>query len=132
MPGVRGAMARRKAKKHEEVVRLFAERLRESRRLRGFTQAALAEAAEISVTYISQLERGETAPGIDLVARLAVALGTTAGELLPAAVPPETAEVLREQAERLFDQLRQVGDREAFQVLNPLLALLVESARKRT
>src|SRR5579864_4016865 len=98
-------MAKRRSKKREEIVYLFAEKLRELRRTRGLTQADLAALADISVTYISQLESADTSPGIDLVSRLATALGTTVAELLPAESPPDKLAVLQEHARRLFDQL---------------------------
>jgi transcriptional regulator with XRE-family HTH domain len=124
-------MPSRRAKKRAEVVRLFAERLRELRLSRGMTQAELARRADVSVTHLSELENGEIAPGIDLVDRLARALGAAAADLLPAAAPPEPLPVLRAQAERLFGALLERGDRETFLRLNPFLALLVEAAGKR-
>jgi transcriptional regulator with XRE-family HTH domain len=124
-------MPSRRAKKRAEVVRLFAQRLRELRRSRGMTQAELARRAEVSVTHLSELENAEIAPGIDLVDRLARALGAALADLLPSAPPPEPLPVLREQAERLLGTLLEKGDREAFLRLNPFLALLVEAANKR-
>jgi transcriptional regulator with XRE-family HTH domain len=123
-------MPSRRAKKRAEVVRLFAERLRELRLSRGLTQAELARQAEVSVTHLSELENAEIAPGIDLVDRLARALGAAAPDLIPAAAPAEPLPVLREQAERLFGTLLKKGDRETFLRLNPLLALLVEAVGK--
>jgi transcriptional regulator with XRE-family HTH domain len=124
-------MPSRRAKKRAGVVRLFAERLRELRRSRGMTQAELARLAEVSVTHLSELENADIAPGIDLVDRLARALGTIVADMLPSAGPAEPLPVLREQAERLFSALRDKGDHEAFLRLNPILALLVEAANKR-
>ena len=124
-------MPSRRGKKRPEVVRLFAERLRELRRSRGMTQAELSCRAEVSVTHLSELENAEIAPGIDLVDRLARALGATLADLLPSAAPAEPLPVLREQAERLFGALLERGDRETFLRLNPFLALLVEAASKR-
>jgi transcriptional regulator with XRE-family HTH domain len=124
-------MAKRRAKKREEIVRLFAQRLREVRLQRGMTQAELARLAGVSVTYVSQLESADTAPGIDLVARLAHALGTATTELLPAGAPPDTLAVLQGQARRMFEELLKAGDREAYLLLNPFLAHLLESAMKR-
>jgi transcriptional regulator with XRE-family HTH domain len=121
-------MAKRKAHiEHAEVVRLFGERLRAVRASRGLTQAELAGRAEVTAGYVGRLERGGAAPGIDLVDRLARALGTTAADLLPASAPPETDEVLRQQARRLFDALLSAADRETLLLLNPLLALLNEA-----
>jgi transcriptional regulator with XRE-family HTH domain len=68
---------------HADIVRLFAARLRELRLSRGMTQQQLARQAQVSNTYIGRLEGEEAAPGIDLVARLAAALGCTVHDLLP-------------------------------------------------
>ena len=124
---------RRKARvEQDEAVRLFAARLREVRRSRGMTQAELSRRAHVTASYIWRLESGGAAPGIDLVARLAQALGTTSHDLLPATAPPDTMAVLRDQARGLFDALLAAADRETLLMLNPLLARLVEvSGRSR-
>lgn len=123
-------MAKKRKKvriEHAEIVKRFAARLKELRRSRGLTQAELAEKAQITTSYVGRLESGGAGPGIDLVDRLAVALGTTVTDLLPAAPPPDTDEVLRQQARSLFDALLQNADRETLLMLNPLLARLGES-----
>jgi transcriptional regulator with XRE-family HTH domain len=124
-------MGKRKKQKitQAESVHLFARRLREIRISRGMTQAELAHQARISEAYIGRLERAEGTPGIDLVDRLAKALGTVAADLLPTTDPPDTLAVLKNQARDLFDGLLQTADREAFVLLNPLLRLLAERAR---
>lgn len=71
-----------------------------------------------------RLEYATVAPGIDLANRLAVALGTTAADLLPAAAPPDTAEVLAGRARELFDALLAAPDQDTLLVLVPLLARL--------
>lgn len=109
---------------HAEVVRLFGARLREVRLSRGMTQAQLAQKAEVSVAYVGRLEAGAAAPGIDLAARLAKALGAALPELLPAGDPPDTVAVLRDQASFLFEALLKTADRETLLLLNPLLRLL--------
>ncbi|HEU5119193.1 MAG TPA: helix-turn-helix transcriptional regulator, partial [Isosphaeraceae bacterium] len=77
-------MAKRKVQiKHEPIVGVFAARLRELRLSRGMTQADLANRAIVTPTYIAKLEAASVAPGIDLVARLAKALGTSISDLLP-------------------------------------------------
>jgi transcriptional regulator with XRE-family HTH domain len=102
-------MPNRRAKKRAEVVRLFAERLRELRRSRGMAQAELARRADVSVTHLPELENADIAPGIDLVDRLARALGAAPAHLLPPAAPAEALPILREQAERLFATLPEKG-----------------------
>ena len=112
---------------HEEIVRRFAIRLRELRRGRGLTQAELARQAHVTVTYIGRLENQGAAPGIDLVARLAGALGVGLIELLPTTDPPDPAEVLQTQARRLFDGLMPNADRDTLQLVVLFLARLSES-----
>ena len=46
------------AMQHDEIVRLFADRLREIRRSRGMTQAELARQTSLTVSYVSRLETG--------------------------------------------------------------------------
>jgi transcriptional regulator with XRE-family HTH domain len=124
-------MAKRKPRiEHAEIVRLFAARLREVRHSRGMTQADLARKAHVTTSYITRLESGGAAPGIDLVDRLASALGTTAVDLLPAITSPDTLTVLRDQARHLFNALVQAADREGLQMLCPLLARLNESMNR--
>lgn len=112
---------------HDQTVKRFAARLKELRRGRGLTQAELARQADVTSTYIGRLENAGATPGIDLVARLAAALGAELVELLPTADPPDPAEVLRTQARRLFDGLLPEADRETLQLLVPFLARLSES-----
>jgi transcriptional regulator with XRE-family HTH domain len=120
-------MAKNKGKiDHDEIVRLFGVRLRELRHSRGMTQAQLAEKAVITVSYVGRLEAGGAAPGIDLVARLAAALGATVAELLPVVPSSDTMALLRSRAKGLFDELLAGADRETLLMLNPLLARLVE------
>lgn len=124
-------MPRKRPKtRHAEIVRLFSERLREVRRSRGMTQAELARQAAVTVSYIARLEAAGSAPGVDLLARLAAALGVTVHELLPTAPSPDTLAVLRDRARQLFEELLRSADREALQMLCQLLARLLESPRR--
>lgn len=61
---------------------LFGRRLRELRKERGLTQEALAEAADLSGNYISDLELGRKVPSLTILVRLAQALGVGGPELL--------------------------------------------------
>jgi transcriptional regulator with XRE-family HTH domain len=115
---------------HAEIVALFAAKLRELRHSRGMTQAELARHSQITTSYIGRLEAGGAAPGIDLVDRLAKALGTTVADLLPISASPDTQSVLKDQARRLLEALVQAADRETLLMLCPLLARLVESTNR--
>ncbi len=124
-------MARRRVPiRQSDLVRRFAARLRDVRLARGMTQADLARLAQVTVAYVSRLEGAKIAPGIDLVERVAAALGTSVADLLPADSPPDPLPTLHAQARQLLDELVRVGDREAFTRLNPVLALIVEAARR--
>ncbi len=124
-------MAKRKTRiKHAPIVAFFAERLRELRRSRGMTKLELARQAHVTVSYIGRLESVGATPGIDLVDRLAKALGTSVPDLLPTTSSPDTLDVLRGQARRQLDALLHSADRETFLMLNPILALLTEASAK--
>ena len=116
---------------HPQIVHRFAARLREVRRQRGLTQKELAERADLTETYLSRLESVGAAPGIDLVDRLAAALGTTVHDLLPIADPPDTRTVLRLEAERLVGTVAASADQDALVLLNQLLAMMAEAVAKR-
>ena len=124
-------MAKKTRVKQAEVVEAFSERLRELRRSRGMTQAELAKAARVTGSYVWKLEAGVSAPGIDLVERLASALGTSLSDLLPESRNAETMKVLRERAEKLSKTLVEEADRETLLMLNPLLARLLEAPNRR-
>ncbi len=59
----------------------FGKRLRLFRRQAGLTQEQLAEKAEISVDFLSLVERGINAPSFDNLEKLAKALGVSVREL---------------------------------------------------
>lgn len=52
------------------------------RRRAGLTQETLAEAAEVDVSYISQLERGVKSPTLRTLFRIAAGLGLAPSALL--------------------------------------------------
>ncbi len=114
---------------HDPIVARFARRLREARTSRAMTQAQLAEKAQVTLSYITRLESGTSAPGIDLVARLAAALGVPVADLLPTTTPPDDLGVLREQARCLFAGPVQSDDRQTLSLPAQLLARLSETTR---
>jgi transcriptional regulator with XRE-family HTH domain len=58
------------------------ENLRTARRRTGLSQKQLAVAVGVSQAMVSQLERGEKSPSLDLFERIAYALGVSASYLL--------------------------------------------------
>jgi transcriptional regulator with XRE-family HTH domain len=68
----------------DEFKRRFGQRLRELRQARGLSQEKLAEQADLSVTYVSSLERGRYNPSLRNLMKLARALGCRVEDLTPA------------------------------------------------
>lgn len=65
-----------------QEAKLFGRRLRELRKERGLTQEALAESADLSGNYISDLELGLKVPSLTILVRLSQALGVATPDLL--------------------------------------------------
>ncbi len=63
-------------------LRRLGERVREERRSRGLTQEALAEALDLSVAYVSLIERGGRNPPYTTVVAIARALGVPASQIV--------------------------------------------------
>lgn len=61
---------------------LFGHSVREARNKVGFSQLKLAEKADLSLTYVSNVERGRHAISIDTIVKLGRAVGLSGAELL--------------------------------------------------
>jgi transcriptional regulator with XRE-family HTH domain len=82
-------------------------RLARLRKEKGFTQIELAEKAGIIQAIVSDYERGKLRPHAEMVARLAVALGVSADELLGLAHSPKPGAV--DVDRRLLRRLHAIG-----------------------
>ena len=65
-----------------EELRRLGERVREQRRNRGLTQEALAESLDLSVAYVSLIERGGRNPPYTTVVAIARALGVAPSRIV--------------------------------------------------
>ena len=65
-----------------QEAQLFGRRLRQLRQSRDLTQEALAEAADLSGNYISDLELGLKVPSLTIIVRLSQALDVASADLL--------------------------------------------------
>jgi transcriptional regulator with XRE-family HTH domain len=65
-----------------DIREVFARNLRNARNEKGLSQEALAYEAGVDRTYVSALERSEYSATIDMVDKLAKALGIEANALL--------------------------------------------------
>ena len=64
----------------------FAANLRRFRHAKGISQEDLAYEADVNRTYVSKLEKGVSYPGLEIIAKLADALGIEPAEML--VLPP--------------------------------------------
>lgn len=109
------------------IVRAFAERLKRLRLAREMTQRELAERAHVTFSYISRLEAGGAAPGIDLLERLAQALKVSVTDLLPTSSDGATDEEHRDSVKLLFESVLSKAGSETLVMLGTLLARVAES-----
>lgn len=65
------------------------QKIKEIRQERGYSLRALAKRADVSVAYLSKLERNESSPTVGLLTRLAEALGVAVDELVDSTPPAE-------------------------------------------
>ncbi len=75
------------------------------RQIRGYTQAKLAELADLSDNYIGYLERGVQSPSIDTLERLSKALGVSIKEFFIFPDDAEYREVRRDKKEYILNKL---------------------------
>jgi len=73
---------------------------------KGFTQAVLAEKADISIIFLSSVERGAKYPKADIVARIARILDVEAFELFKGdLVPSDSKELVTHLSKDITDKL---------------------------
>ncbi len=71
------------------AAQLFGERLKERRLALGLTQAQLFEQTGITAAYISFIERGRGNPTLDMMIKLAEAVGEEAWDMIRPAGQPK-------------------------------------------
>ncbi|WP_369140655.1 helix-turn-helix domain-containing protein [Modestobacter versicolor] len=71
----------------DELGAALGARIRERRRAQGLTMVQLAERAELSQPFLSQVERGLARPSMGSLHRIARSLGTTTPALMAGAAP---------------------------------------------
>lgn len=64
----------------------FSSKLRQARESAGLTQQQVSEIADLSVTGLAMIERGERAPSLDTAARICWALDVASGDLVSPSV----------------------------------------------
>lgn len=97
------------------------ERIREERLKLNLTQAKLAEAVDISDTYMGAIERGERSLTLDTLVRLANRLGVTVDYLLSDSVA-DTDSNITEQFKQIMDNQPLERKQMAINVLRTMFA----------
>lgn len=64
------------------LIEIFGQNIRKHRKERGWTQEQLAFEAGVKRAYLSEVENGHRNVSLDVVEKLASALGTTADQLM--------------------------------------------------
>jgi XRE family aerobic/anaerobic benzoate catabolism transcriptional regulator len=76
----------------------LANRVREVRAARGMTRAALAEASDVSLRFLAQIEAGRGNPSLLVMRKLASALGVSLESLIAEAVPASVDRLMLDRA----------------------------------
>lgn len=79
-------------------------RIREERRHLNLTQAQLAEAIDISDTYMGAIERGERSLTLDTLVRLVDRLGVTVDYMLSDSVPDSDSNIMEQFKQIIYNQ----------------------------
>jgi transcriptional regulator with XRE-family HTH domain len=129
--GVRNLKRRKAAPvKQRDIVHRFAARLKVLREERKLSHHRLAELADIHWSYLSRLEKGRSAPGVDIVEKLASALGVLIADLLPTERTDRTAALkaaIQTQAEAIMADAEE-GD---LSLLSSLLSVFQRGMTRR-
>jgi len=80
---------------------LIGDRIREVRKSKGLTQEQLAEKADLSVTFLGEIERNKKLPGLYIFANIVNALETSADYILRDILPSGKSFVDDETIKRL-------------------------------
>lgn len=78
-------------------------RVRHHRKQNGLSQEELAERTETSRVYISNIERGEAAPSLEVLLSIANALSVSADDLLAGNLLSANTDRTEEEMDILFD-----------------------------
>lgn len=101
----------------------FSERLVTLRKERGLTQSVLADQVGLAVLQIRRYEGGTSQPTLDVIRRLAIALGVSADMLVFDSNERGPAETLRYQ----FETVSRLSDHEQQLVRDLLDAIIVKN-----
>lgn len=103
-------------------------RIREERKKLNLTQAELAEAIDISDTYMGAIERGERSLTLDTLVRLVNRLGVTVDYMLADSVADNDSNII-EQFKQIIDGQPLERKQMAINVLRTIFSYFGEDGR---
>lgn len=74
--------------KVEELIQELAKNIKQARKNKNISQMKLSEMAEISQSYLANIEIGKYSPSLETIIKISLALEINPGELFPKAYPP--------------------------------------------
>jgi transcriptional regulator with XRE-family HTH domain len=105
------------------LTQTFGANVRHYRKARGLSQEEFADAAELSVAMISKIERGETAPSLESVEKIAVALDVSEAVLFSAGTMTVPTGERGRLLQRINIQLSKLNNNELSRAAKMLTAL---------
>ena len=107
-------------KDNESAPILLGRKIRKLRTVKGWTQQSLGNNADVNYKFIGEIERGLQNPSLNILEKIAVALGV---ELLQLFEYEETITDRHEIEERIKQILKNIPDEEIGRILAMLRAL---------
>jgi len=105
------------------LTQTFGANVRHYRKARGLSQEEFADAAKLSVAMISKIERGETAPSLESVEKIAVALDVPEAVLFSAGTMTVPTGERGRLLQRINIQLSKLNNNELSRAAKMLTAL---------
>ena len=106
----------------------FAERLKDLRKQKGFSQAQLAERIEVHFTQVSRYERGETKPNAQAMTKMAKVLDTTVDYLMNGTTDDVVKEMgLEKELMARFKQVQSLNSEDKKTVLSLMDAFIAKT-----
>lgn len=103
--------------------KILGKRIREERKRLNLTQAELAEAIDISDTYMGAIERGERSLTLDTLVRLVNRLGVTVDYMLSESVSDNDSNIT-EQFKQIIDGQPMNRKQMAIQILRTIFSYM--------
>jgi transcriptional regulator with XRE-family HTH domain len=90
----------------KELRELFGRNIKRYRKIKGFSQAALAEKLDFSTNHISDIETGKYWVSSELLAKLADSLGVKVSTLFAEDIPLEVRDNIRKYLDDVSESLK--------------------------